>query len=251
VRKLILISFIFTLSATSLAAAADYAYDTDTLLRDFVSPVTTKADRTLYGGTALSLLSLWYENSTNQQTQKDFSTSRPLGDTSKLGDVMGQLVPNAAYSLGMLGDYYFESDVSQKSKSLGRALFMFESSLYAGVVSNVLKVVVREPRPDNSDNYSFPSGHATTAFAFAGVIGMEHEWYYSVPAYALAAFVGVSRINDNKHYLHDVIGGAALGLGYAFGIWYNRHPEDSSQANLFILPTDDLKGSVAAWQTHF
>ncbi len=238
-------------SANAHASANAYAYDTDTLLKDLISPVTTKADRTVYAGTTLSLLSLWYENSTNQQTQKDFSTSRPLGDSSKIGDLMGQLVPNAAYVVGMLGDYYFESDPSQKSKSLGRALFMFETSLYAGVMTNVLKVVIREPRPDNSDNYSFPSGHATTAFAFAGVIGMEHEWYYSVPAYALAGFIGVSRINDNKHYLHDVIGGATLGLGYAFGIWYNRHPSVSSNSNLFILPTDDLKGSVAAWKMSF
>ncbi len=243
---------IFVLLGSCWAQAqVDYPHDSDILLSDLTSPWTTKAAPIFYSGSALTLLSLWYQTSTNDQTQKDFSQTKPLGDSSKYGDLMGQLLPNAVYTLGMLGDSYFSSDPERKSKSLGRALFMFETSLYASVFSSAFKYIAHEPRPDQSDNYSFPSGHATTAFAFAGVIGLEHEWYYAVPAYAMAAFVGVSRINDNRHRLHDVIGGATVGLSYAYGIWYNRHPHPKSSANLFILPIDDLTGSIACWQMHF
>ena len=33
-----------------------------------------------------------------------------------------------------------------------------------------------------------------------------------IPAYAVAAYVGGSRIQDNKHYLSDVAFGAVLGI---------------------------------------
>ncbi len=228
-------------------------YELKYMTSDLASPFTTKADRILYTGTLLSVASLLYETGSNEDLQRRISNERPLGSFSQIGDIAGQLVPNAAYTLGMVGAYYLSDDPFIKAKSLHRAFYMFETSLYAGAASIVLKTIVNERRPNLHDNHSFPSGHSTTAFAFAGVIGLEHEWYYGVPAYVLAAYVAFSRLNDNAHYLHDTIAGATIGLSYAFGIWYNRHPGNDSQTqqNLFILPTDDLSGSIVNWQYHF
>ncbi len=62
---------------------------------------------------------------------------------------------------------------------------------------------------------SFPSGHATTAFALAGVLARTHPrarplWYASAVA------VSLSRLAINAHFLSDVLAGASLGLTVAF-----------------------------------
>ena len=95
---------------------------------------------------------------------------------------------------------------------------------------------------------SFPSGHATTAFAFAGVIAAEHGWVYGTPAMLLAAFVGYSRINDNQHRTHDVIAGATIGLTSAYGI-YLAHQKTHTSA-LQILPVSIPGGGeiLTSWQ---
>ncbi len=229
-------------------------YDSKYWWSDMISPVTTRADRGLYAGSVVTLLTLEFEHATGDQFGKSTAHTQPLGGSSKFGNLMGQLIPNIAYSLGMVGAHYIYNDPEMKELSLYRAYFMFETSLYATLVTSILKYTVNEPRPNGSNTQSFPSGHATTIFAFAGVVGLEHEWYYGIPAYGLAAFVGFSRINDNMHFLHDVIAGGTIGLSYAFGIWFNRHQNETKTSfdqQLFILPTEDLSGSVISWQKHF
>ncbi len=64
---------------------------------------------------------------------------------------------------------------------------------------------------------SFPSGHATVAFAAATVFAMEYKDKPWVPifAYSVASLIGLSRITENKHWATDVLVGA--GLGYLSG----------------------------------
>ena len=65
-----------------------------------------------------------------------------------------------------------------------------------------------------------------------------------VPALSLATLVGASRINDNRHYLHDVLAGATIGLVYGIGIskldQYKRTSEiEEKSASLTIAPIFD------------
>ncbi|MEO8757308.1 MAG: phosphatase PAP2 family protein [Devosia sp.] len=58
---------------------------------------------------------------------------------------------------------------------------------------------------------SFPSGHATTAFALAAVVGfLSERWFY--PALVFAGIVALSRVTEGVHYPTDVLGGAIVGL---------------------------------------
>jgi membrane-associated phospholipid phosphatase len=77
--------------------------------------------------------------------------------------------------------------------------------------TELLKVTVRRERPDGSNNQSFPSGHSSDAFTWATVFERHYGWKLGVPAYALAATMGYSRIVRDKHYLSDVVAGATLG----------------------------------------
>jgi membrane-associated phospholipid phosphatase len=78
-----------------------------------------------------------------------------------------------------------------------------------------LKQVIRSPRPNNERELdSFPSCHATTAFAVARMQSHYHPDYAPL-WYAGASLIGYSRIASNNHRLIDVLVGA--GLGYLVG----------------------------------
>jgi membrane-associated phospholipid phosphatase len=77
--------------------------------------------------------------------------------------------------------------------------------------TELLKLAVRRERPDGSNKLSFPSGHSSNAFALATVAELHYGWKVGLPAYALAAAIGYSRIVRDKHYASDVVAGAAVG----------------------------------------
>jgi membrane-associated phospholipid phosphatase len=79
---------------------------------------------------------------------------------------------------------------------------------------------------------------------------MEHSLPWGIAANSMAAFVGFSRMNDNAHFLHDVVAGATIGTMYGMGLYYaqkNRSAEKSSNTSVFILfPTvDGLAGNFS------
>ncbi|MFW5996121.1 MAG: phosphatase PAP2 family protein [Halanaerobiaceae bacterium] len=67
-----------------------------------------------------------------------------------------------------------------------------------------------EYSPFTDPNSSFPSGHATGAFAFATIIA-HHYPEYKIPAYTVASLIAVSRIYKDRHWATDVAAGAAVG----------------------------------------
>ena len=93
----------------------------------------------------------------------------------------------------------------------------------------LIKRITNISRP-NGGGLSFPSGHTTYAFASAGVLyhslKKDHPfWAYS--GYAMASFVGASRVLRDKHWVSDVLFGAGLGilsshLSYHLDIWDSR-----------------------------
>lgn len=70
------------------------------------------------------------------------------------------------------------------------------------------------PSPDPS----FPSDHATAAFAIAVAIFLRHRKAGTV-ALLLATLVSISRVALGTHYPSDVLGGAVLGAVAALVLW--------------------------------
>ena len=78
--------------------------------------------------------------------------------------------------------------------------------------TELVKLAVGRKRPNGQDEKSFPSGHTSNSFALATVAERHYGWKVGLPAYLLAGLVGASRLEQDKHYLSDVVAGAALGF---------------------------------------
>jgi membrane-associated phospholipid phosphatase len=74
-----------------------------------------------------------------------------------------------------------------------------------------IKFATHRERPDGSNYQSFPSGHASVTFAAAAVLQRHLGWKRSLAAYAVATYVAAARLQENRHYLSDVVFGAAVG----------------------------------------
>lgn len=131
------------------------------------------------------------------------------------------------YSLPMLGIIYFTGRKNNHHRNV--ALTGVKAFVLSGGASYIFKYLFHRHRPSNNDppnaylwegpfpfttDYtSFPSGHTTTAFAIASVLaqGYKDKIWVGITSYSMATLVGLSRINDGKHWATDVIAGAALG----------------------------------------
>jgi hypothetical protein len=88
---------------------------------------------------------------------------------------------------------------------------LIEAQLVAVTLTQGIKFLVGRTRPDGEAR-SFPSGHASAAFATASTLQRHFGRKAAIPAYAIAAYTSASRLQANSHYASDVIVGAALGV---------------------------------------
>jgi membrane-associated phospholipid phosphatase len=82
------------------------------------------------------------------------------------------------------------------------------------IIGEGLKNLFHEKRPDSNAHDSFPSGHATAAFAAATVESDLHP-HETALWFTGATLISYSRIRLHRHYPRDVIAGALLGYGTA------------------------------------
>lgn len=116
------------------------------------------------------------------------------------GDVLQIALP-----LSALGGTYIADDEE------GRWMLVKGFALNTATV-HTTKFAVDKWRPAGQNGDSFPSGHTAAAFGGASFIQTRYGYSYGVPAYALATFVGYSRIISENHYADDVLAGASLAM---------------------------------------
>jgi membrane-associated phospholipid phosphatase len=152
-----------------------------------------------------------------------------------------------AYVLVGLGSYGF---VFKNKKMQTTTLLATQSYITSAALAAVIKTISGRQRPVAFDpshleaeptfhgpffrsrnaagkrvNTSFPSGHTTAAFSAATVYAMEYRSRPWVPilSYSAATLIGLSRVTENKHWLTDVLTGAALGFLTGHQVVNNYH----------------------------
>ncbi|MET7289308.1 phosphatase PAP2 family protein [Streptomyces sp. NPDC005573] len=94
----------------------------------------------------------------------------------------------------------------------------------AFAVTEVIKKIVAEARPCYSlphayivdacparDDYAFPSGHSTTAFATVAALWLLDRRLSAITV-VFAVFEGFTRVYLGDHYPHDVLGAALIAM---------------------------------------
>jgi membrane-associated phospholipid phosphatase len=119
--------------------------------------------------------------------------------STRAGDVAAIVLPAGAAAGTLLA--HDHKGLAQLAESYASAM----AAVY------VLKPVVDRTRP-NGGHMSFPSGHATSAFAGAAFLQRRYGWWFGLPAYGLASYVAYSRVETKEHYTSDVVAGAAIGI---------------------------------------
>lgn len=115
-----------------------------------------------------------------------------------------------------------------------RAAMLAAAPTAAGMVGEVLKILVRRQRPPDiatayafrawsdhplsSRGLGFPSSHAVVAFGAAAILSRMFP-RARVVWYAAATACAFSRLLAHAHYLSDVVAAAAIGVGVALVVW--------------------------------
>ncbi|MBW6457687.1 MAG: phosphatase PAP2 family protein [FCB group bacterium] len=100
----------------------------------------------------------------------------------------------------------------------------------------LLKYSVGRERPNAKNNYSYPSGHSSVAFATATMYQMWYGWKAGVPAYALAVLTAFQRLDDNQHWFSDVIMGTTIGIVVPYMFYKGEERAKSDDPIPLALP---------------
>jgi membrane-associated phospholipid phosphatase len=123
------------------------------------------------------------------------------------GKYLGGTPVQVAFSLGT----YAVGRLHDQPKVAHLGMDLLQAQILTELLVEPIKFATHRERPDHSDYQSFPSGHSAITFATATVIERHLGWRKSIAGYVIASYVAMSRIHDNKHYLSDVVFGAAVG----------------------------------------
>ncbi len=164
----------------------------------------------------------------------------------KLGAQAGGFPVMASVTVGLFAAGRFTGPGTFRAATYDMAQAVIVDSVY----TTIAKHAVNRTRPDGSDNLSFPSGHTSSAFAMATVAEAHFGPKVGVPAYLAAGFIGASRIQSDKHYLSDVIAGAAL--GYIVGRTVVRENGEPlrRKTQIQLVPSTDASGTGVGAGVH-
>jgi len=152
-------------------------------------------------------------------------------------------------------------------------LYSTEAIAISGAATGLIKGVVGRARPyvngDDADAFalgrgfrnggdtSFPSGHATAAFAAATVVATEGQrwWphaarFVTPAAYGTATLVALARLYSDKHWASDVVMGAGIGTLSGLAVVHFNEAHPNNPINRWLLGASVVpmyRGAMLMW----
>ena len=147
-----------------------------------------------------------------------------FGAGKYLGGTYAQV--GAGLGLWVVGRYVIPADDETRTNKWSHLGFdLMRGQIVSQTLVQAMKHSVRRDRP-SGECCAFPSGHAATAFATAAILERHLGYRGSWPALVGAAYVAASRLVDHRHFLSDVVMGAAIGEAAGWTV-VGRHGRSS------------------------
>lgn len=202
-----------------------------------------------YFGGAIAAVAAAHHYDSDVRTHFIKKGAQPLGgSTYDLQDA----IPTVA----AVGATWLYANLIDSSAGHHEAYQMVEAGGLAAVTSYALKFAAGRERPNQtsdpnkwfSGGSSFPSFHASAAFAVGAVLAEsgsdDYRWIRRFLGYgAVAGFTAYERLKHNAHWLSDDVAGAALGGATAHFI-LSRDAERNEERNRSALSVVPLPGGV-------
>lgn len=144
---------------------------------------------------------------------------------------------------------FFHYEIFQKRyplkayiRKIKEIILVFFSGIFAWFLANLIKIIIKVPRPflslddvfpllDKTD-FSFPSGHATFYMALAFSFYFIHK-KISYFLFFCALVIGIFRIIAGVHYPLDILAGYFLGILISYLL--NKYLLDRNFKNLYKI----------------
>jgi len=210
--------------------------------RDFMAFPRRRSTWVILGvGAGLAALAHPVDDNVNGHLAGSVAVGRFFAPGKFLGAAYTQIaVSLGLYAIGRWVMPHAEGEpktnrVSHLGFDLLRAQFLSQA------VVQGMKYTIRRNRP-TGECCSFPSGHAATAFAVASVLERHLGYRFAWPTVLSATYVATSRLHDNRHFLSDVVFGAAIGTATGWTV-VGRHGRN----NYALLPQPVRGGMMLAF----
>jgi membrane-associated phospholipid phosphatase len=218
-----------------------------TILEDtkvyFTAPLSwDQGDWTFFGA---SLLAIGAAHEYDDDVRAHFVDQSQAAAPGKDPNSMEAALPAAL----LLGGTFAAAALMQDDSRYTEAWSMTEAAALSGVSAFALKYAFGRERPNDTakvDSWfahgdSFPSMHATLAFAIGTVMAESgndsYRWVRRALGYGVAVGTAYWRLRDNVHWLSDTVAGASLGMASAQLVMNRRHAERQS-ASILLTPVD-------------
>lgn len=156
-------------------------------------------------------------------------------------DMVGDIGGNPGTHFAIAGAMYFTGLWADDVKTYETSKTLVNALVINGLTTLALKGIVRTRSP-NGDGYGWPSGHTSSSFTFAVVLGEAYGPWVGVPLLLGASFVGYERIDARNHDFSDVLSGALIGIAIGHAVSQNH------KARIFgfeVIPwTDPVNNGV-------
>jgi membrane-associated phospholipid phosphatase len=195
-----------------------------------------------FGG---ALLAIGVSHHYDTQVRTHFTKNLAPGQTVNSNDAQ-DILPTVAVLVGTWGYAGLVND----SNGHREAWAMFEAAGLSTVTAYALKYTIRREGPDQttdpnewfkSGGNSFPSTHATAAFAVGTVLAEsgndDYRWLRRVLGYGLGIGTSYLRLKHNAHWLSDTEAGAALGISTAH-FTMNHTYRNSEESRFALVPVE-------------
>ncbi len=163
----------------------------------------------------------------------------------------GDIIGGPYVQFGITGAALGVGLISKNKKWQHFALDNLQAQIFTGGLTWVFKELTHRARPETGEgnyawygpfhgqeNKSFFSGHTSLTFSTATMIYLHtgRKWWVAALAYGSATAVGISRMQQQKHWASDVVAGALIGTTVANFIYKKQENRRQKLTTAKILP---------------